>query len=125
MIHIGRFFRSFKHALRGVSVVFATEQSFRIQVSIALVVLVFGVVFQVRTHEWILLVFLVGSVLTLEIINSIFERIVDSFKPRIHPVVKDIKDIMAGAVLIVSVIAAAIGVTIFYPHFIELVSRLP
>lgn len=122
MIHVGRFFKSFKHALRGVSVVFATEQSFRIQVYIAFLVLVFGFFFRVRIYEWIVLVLLTGSVLTLELINSIMERIADSFKPRIHPIVKDIKDIMAGAVLIVSVIAAAIGITIFYPHFVELVS---
>lgn len=122
MIHVGRFFKSLKHALRGVSVVFATEQSFRIQVYVALLVLVFGIFFQVRSHEWIVLVLLIGSVLTLELINSIIERIVDSFKPRLHPIVKDIKDIMAGAVLIVSLIAATIGTTIFYPHFIELVS---
>lgn len=124
MIHIGRFFKSLKHALRGVSVVFAAEQSFRIQVTIALFVLVFGIFFRVRTYEWIVLVLLTGSVLTLELVNSIIERIVDSFKPRIHPIVKDIKDIMAGAVLIVSVIAAAVGITIFYPHFMELVSQL-
>ncbi|MCR4314024.1 MAG: diacylglycerol kinase family protein [Candidatus Uhrbacteria bacterium] len=125
MIHVGRFFKSLKHALRGVSVVFATEQSFRIQVYIAILVLVFGIFFQVRTYEWIVLILLAGSVLTLELINSIVERIVDSFKPRIHPIVKDIKDIMAAAVLIVSVIAAAIGITIFFPHFVDLVSRLP
>lgn len=124
MIHVGRFFKSLKHALRGVSVVFGTEQSFRIQVFVSILVLVCGAFFRVRTSEWIVLVLLIGSVLTLELINSIVERIVDSFKPRIHPVVKDIKDIMAGAVLIVSLIAAAIGVTIFYPHFIELVSQL-
>ena len=124
MIHIGRFFKSLKHALRGVSVVFAAEQSFRIQVYVAVLVLVFGVFFHVKTHEWIVLVLLVGSVLTLELINSIIERIVDSFKPRIHPVVKDIKDMMAGAVLIVSVIAAIVGMTIFYPHLADLVTRL-
>ncbi|MEK7620606.1 MAG: diacylglycerol kinase family protein [Patescibacteria group bacterium] len=124
MIHIGRFFKSLKHALRGVSVVFAAEQSFRIQVYVALLVVVFGIFFQVRTYEWIVLVLLIGSVLTLELINSIVERIVDSFKPRIHPIVKDIKDIMAGAVLLVSVIAAVLGITIFYPHFAQLVSLL-
>ncbi len=124
MIHIGRFFKSLKHALRGVSVVFAAEQSFRIQVYVAVLVLVLAVFFQVKTHEWIVLVLLVGSVLTLELINSIIERIVDSFKPRIHPVVKDIKDMMAGAVLIVSVIAAIVGMTIFYPHLADLVTRL-
>jgi undecaprenol kinase len=124
MIHLGRFFQSLKHALRGVSVVYGSEQSFRIQVYTALLVLVAGIVFGIRTYEWIVIVLLIGSVLTLELINSIVERIVDSFKPRIHPVVKDIKDIMAGAVLIVSVIAAAVGCTIFYPHLVDLVSRL-
>ncbi|HLD20979.1 MAG TPA: diacylglycerol kinase family protein [Patescibacteria group bacterium] len=124
MISVGQFFRSVKHALRGVSVVFGAEQSFRIQVYIALCVVAAGIVFQVKTYEWILLFLLIGSVLTLELINSIFERIVDSFKPRIHPMVKDIKDIMAGAVLIVSVISAVVGITIFYPHLVDLVTRL-
>ena len=125
MISVRRFFTSVKHALRGVSVVFAAEQSFRIQVGAALLVVAAGIVFGIKTYEWILLVLLIGSVLTLELINSIFERIVDSFKPRIHPMVKDIKDIMAGAVLIVSVIAAVVGITIFYPHVADLVRVLP
>jgi len=124
MISVGRFFKSVQHALRGVSVVFGAEQSFRIQVAIALLVMVAGIVFQVKTYEWIILVLLVGSVLTLELINSIFERMVDSFKPRIHPMVKDIKDIMAGAVLIVSVIATVVGITIFYPHLVDLLTVL-
>lgn len=124
MIHAGRFFRSVQHALRGVSVVFSSEQSFRIQVYAGLGVLMAGALFRVKTHEWILLILLVGSVLTLELINSIFERLVDAFKPRLHPAVKDIKDIMAGAVLIVSVIAAAVGVTIFLPHFVDLITSL-
>ena len=124
MISVGRFFKSVQHALRGMSVVFWAEQSFRIQVYISLFVVAAGIVFQVKTYEWILLVLLIGSVLTLELVNSIFERIVDSFKPRIHPMVKDIKDIMAGAVLIVSVISAVVGITIFYPHLVDLVTRL-
>ncbi|TAL49753.1 diacylglycerol kinase family protein [Patescibacteria group bacterium] len=119
MISFGRFFKSFQHALRGVIVVFSAEQSFRIQVYVALFVVVAGFFFQIKTYEWILLILLIGSVLTLEIINSIFERIVDSFKPRIHPMVKDIKDSMAGAVLLVSVIAAIVGITIFYPHLVR------
>jgi diacylglycerol kinase len=36
--------------------------------------------------------------------------------------VRDIKDIMAGAVLVVSVLALVVGVMIFYPHVVVLVS---
>lgn len=115
MIHVGRFLKSVKHALRGVYVVYASEQSFRIQIMVAILVLMAGAIFHVKIYEWILLVLLIGSVLTLELINSIFERIVDSFKPRIHPIVKDVKDIMAGAVLIASIASSIVGIMIFFP----------
>lgn len=124
MIRLSQFWKSLRHALRGVSVVFASEQSFRLQVYAALLVLGCGIFFGLEAYEWILIFLLVGAVLTLELINSIFERIVDSFKPRIHPIVKDVKDIMAAAVLMTSVIAAAVGITIFSPHLIELVGDL-
>ena len=121
MIELNRLVKSFSHALRGVRVVFKTEQSFRIQISVAFLVLLLALFFQIEAFEWIILLLLVGSVLILELINSIFERIVDTFKPRIHPVVKDIKDIMAGAVLLGSLISLFIGLTIFFPHVLELV----
>lgn len=124
MIDPVRFWKSVIHALRGVSVVFRSEQSFRLQVYLGVFVLVFAGLFQVNTFEWIMLVLLIGSVLILELINSILERIVDSFKPRIHPIVRDIKDMMAGAVLIASLISAAVGVVIFYPHLLLLVRAL-
>ncbi len=124
MIRIRHLFKSIVHALRGVRIVFGSEQNFRIQVYTAVLVVGLGMLFSVKTYEWILLLLLMGSVLTLELVNSVFERIVDSFKPRIHPIVKDVKDIMASAVLIVSVIAAGVGIIIFYPHVADLVRAL-
>ena len=73
-----------------------------------------------RSHLLILFV-MIAAVLSLEIINSIFERIIDGFKPRIHPIVRDVKDAMAGAVLIVSLISILVGVVIFWPYVAELV----
>ncbi len=125
MIHPRHVFGSIGHALRGVGVVFVSEQNFRIQVYAALLVVVLAMGLGVKTYEWIVLVLLIGLVLSLELINSVFERIVDSFKPRIHPVVKDIKDIMAGAVLLASLFAAIVGVMIFLPHVLELVRAFP
>ncbi len=121
MIELRRLLKSFSHALRGVGVVFKTEQSFRIQIGVAILVLFLALFFRIQAFEWIILFLLVGSVLILELINSIFERIVDTFKPRIHPVVKDIKDIMAGAVLLGSIISLFVGIVIFLPHVLELV----
>lgn len=118
MIQFKHMLSSFGHALRGVKLVFVSEQSFRAQVFAAILVVVFGLVFKVTRNEWIILLLLIGSVLSLELINSVLERVVDTFKPRIHPVVKDVKDAMAGTVFIVSFFAAIIGITIFLPHFL-------
>ena len=96
MISLHRLKQSLTHALRGVRVVFVAEQSFRLQVIAAIAVVAAGFYFQVTSNEFVILMLLIGAILSLEMINSIFERIVDSFKPRIHPIVKDIKDIMAG-----------------------------
>ena len=87
-------------------------------------VLLLAAFFGVRIYEWILLILLIGAVWTLELVNSIIERLADAFKPRLHSYVKDVKDIMAAAVLIASLIAGAVGITIFYPYLAALVSRL-
>jgi len=113
--------KSVRHALRGVRVVFVHEQSFRIQVLAAAVVVTLAAALGVTRNEWIVLLLLIAAVLSLELMNSIIERLADAFKPRIHPIVKDVKDIMAGTVLIVSMIAAIIGFAIFCPYLAPLV----
>ncbi|MBI4713882.1 diacylglycerol kinase family protein [Candidatus Uhrbacteria bacterium] len=113
---ISRLIKSFSHALRGVRVVFKSEQNFRMQTLAAVAIIVLAIWFEVNAFEWIVLLLLIGLILTLELINSVFERIVDTFKPRIHPIVHDIKDIMAATVLLMSLIAVVIGVVIFAPH---------
>ncbi|HBK34913.1 MAG: diacylglycerol kinase [Candidatus Uhrbacteria bacterium GW2011_GWE2_40_58] len=120
MIKVRQLFHSFSHAFRGIRLVFFTEQSFRIQLFSGCLVLLLAMVFDLVVFERIILFLLVGSVLVLELINSVFERIIDTFKPRIHPAVKDMKDMMAGAVLVSSFIAALIGVIIFLPHILSL-----
>jgi len=120
MISVKQFLKSLTHAFRGVRLVFKHEQNFRILVVLAGVAILFSILFRITTNQFIVVLLLIGAILTLEMINSIFERIVDTFKPRIHPAVRDIKDIMAGAVLATSLIALIIGFTIFWPHVISL-----
>lgn len=123
MIQLGRLFASFRHALRGVFVVFRAEQSFRLQIAAALVTLGLAWAFHVTSFQWVVLILLIGCVLVLELINSVFERLVDAFKPRIHPAVRDIKDIMAAVVLLASLAAAAVGVWIFLPYVLVWTAR--
>ncbi|MFA5946221.1 MAG: diacylglycerol kinase family protein [Patescibacteria group bacterium] len=119
MIVIRTFFRSIKHALRGLAELFSAEQSFRIQVLATIAVLAFMFVFRLEAWQRILLVLLCSAVLILEIINSIIERVADAVQPRLSPMVRDVKDMMAGAVLLCALCAVGVGIAIFYHPVME------
>lgn len=59
-----------------------------------------------------------------ELFNSAVEQIIDYIKPEMHPKAKIIKDVAAGAVLVTAIIALIIGVIIFLPKIIYLISSL-
>lgn len=113
---IRSFSRSLKHALRGLLSVLKRERNFQLQVVAAIIAIVLAFYFHLDHWERILVILLSGAVLVLEIVNTIIERISDALKPRLHPLVKEVKDMMAGASLLVAIIAAVIGLLIFYPH---------
>lgn len=92
------------------------EQSFRIQLIAALAVIVLMLVFRVSRAEAALLLVVAASVLVLELLNSAVERLVDLHLPRIHRYAEEIKDLMAGAVLIGSFGALVIGILVFWPY---------
>ena len=111
-----RLLNSFIDAIRGLTHVFKSEQNFRIQVLIGFLVLLAAVYFPLRTWEMVLLVLLILLVLLVEILNTVFEYFSDLLKPRLHHYVGVIKDVMAGAVLLTSLVALVVGVIIFYPY---------
>lgn len=112
-----RLWRSLHYAISGIVRVAEEEQSFRLQMVAAAGVFGLMIVMDsLQIWERVALTFMVLAVLVLEIVNSIFERMIDAVSPRISPMVKDIKDMMAGAVLLTAIAAAMVGYLIFWPH---------
>ena len=118
--NIKRFFKSLKCATRGFYSVYKTEQNFRFQLIVALIVIILMFVFNVTRKESVILILMVSFVLSMELINSVFEKFTDMLKPRIHVYAELVKDIMSGAVLLSSVVALIIGLIIFIPYFSNL-----
>lgn len=113
---VSRFIQSLKDAWHGVKFVFKREQNFRIQIFVALCVIGAGWYFCLSKPEWILVIFLILSVITLEFLNSTVEKLSDILKPRLDYQVQVVKDIMAGVVFLTSFGAVIIGFIIFWPH---------
>ncbi|MBU4421922.1 diacylglycerol kinase [Candidatus Parcubacteria bacterium] len=108
--------RSISSALKGLGILLKEERNFRIQTIVAIVVVVLMNIFPLSIVEKGILLLLIIIILVLEMFNSIMERLLDIFKPRMHGYVKDIKDIAAGTVLVSAVGATIVGTIIFYPH---------
>lgn len=119
MIRIKRLSKSFIYAFRGLIKTFREEQNLKIQFIAGMLVIIFGWYFKIKSFEWIALILVIGLVILMEIINSAVERITDVLKPRINNYVKEIKDIMAAAVMLSSFIAIIIGIIIFFPYFLK------
>lgn len=112
-------YKSIVHAFRGLRNVYVAERNFRLQVFSALAALVLAVYLPLKTWELLLVILSAASVLVMEIINTVIEKLNDVLKPRVHPQVQVIKDITAGAVLLVSLTALLVGLIIFIPHIVN------
>ncbi len=108
---------SLNFAIRGIKYAWKTEQNFRWEMFFGLIVFCCSIIFPLRPIEQLMVWLLIVWVLTLEIINTVLERMVDIIKPKRHPYVGSIKDLMAGAVLVSAAGAAVIGMIIFFPYF--------
>ena len=119
MIKIKRLYKSFTYAFRGLGKTLKEEQNLQIQSIAGLVVIILGWYFRIEVEEWLILILVIGLVILMEIINSAIERITDVLKPRLDNYVKEIKDIMAAAVMLASVIAVTVGLIIFLPYLTQ------
>lgn len=108
-----RLIKSFSYAFRGLVKTWREEQNLQIHTIVALVVIAMGFLFGISIMEWLVLIITITTVILMEIVNSAVERVTDILKPRIHGYVKEIKDIMAAAVLLASISAVVVGLIIF------------
>jgi len=111
-----RLIRSMKSAFQGIIYAFCQEVNFRIQFIVAVLVLVLAWYLPLQNWERVVVIMLVGLVLILELANSVMERLIDLFRPRIDNLAKHVKDILAGAVLLAVIISIVVGLKIFLPY---------
>lgn len=110
--------KSVKYAVKGMFKLLTTEHSIMTQIFIAMVMIVAGFYFEISRTEWILQTLTIGVVLGVEGMNTAIEKICDFIHPGYHERIGFIKDISAGAVMLVAISAIAIGMMIYVPKFL-------
>ena len=116
---IKKLIKSFKFAGEGLVSVFKEEQNFRIEVLVALVVIISMVCLPLSGIEIAVLSLAISSVLVMEILNTVLERLLDMNIKGKNKKIKFLKDIMAGAVLLNVLVAVVVGSIIFWQYLFQ------
>ena len=110
---------SFKYAIEGIISSFKTERNMKIHVLAMIIVIALGFFFKLDKVEWCFIIIAIASVISAELFNTAIETVVDMVSPERNPKAKLVKDIAAGAVLVVAIGSAIIGFIIFGPKVIN------
>ena len=108
------------HAARGIRDLWRTQQNFRLEVVIGVLVLLAAVWFELRPIEKAVIVMMVMFELVAEAANSVLENILDGVSKNFSPRFRVAKDMLAGLTLVVAMCSAVVGVVIFYPYVLKL-----
>ncbi|MFR2561527.1 MAG: diacylglycerol kinase family protein [Anaeromassilibacillus sp.] len=109
-----RFVKSLKYALRGIVYCINNERNMRIHTVAVLYVLAFSPFFEMSRARYAILLVTFALVLMAETFNTVAEELCDLVAPSFHPVVRIVKDMAAGGVLICAGFAVGVGVCLFW-----------
>lgn len=94
----------------------------KIHCTVAALVVIAGILCRISRQEWMVCLILFGLVMSLELVNTAVESVVDLVTEERKPLAKIAKDTAAGAVLIAAIMAAIIGLMIFIPKIPVLIA---
>ena len=108
------FFEVWGNATNGIIYSATTQRNIRIQLVLAVIVMVLSLFYGLNTAEFLCLLFAVFLVIFAELINTAIETVVDLFVDVYHPKAKISKDVAAGAVVLAACNALVVGYFIFF-----------
>ncbi len=113
--------KSFIYALAGMKVAFKNEPNLKIHTFFAIAALVTGALLRLETLEWLILTFTIFWVISLELVNTVLEELVDLVSPEMEPHAKIAKDVSAACVLLSAFLSIIVGSLLFIPKILLLI----
>ncbi|HHB78474.1 MAG TPA: diacylglycerol kinase family protein [Saprospiraceae bacterium] len=109
--------KSFSFAFAGLKSLFAEEHNAYLHLAASFGVVLMGFYWRISAVEWMAIIFCIGIVFSMEIINSSIEALADHVTPEKHKAIKKVKDLAAAAVLVSAIMSLVIGLLIFIPKW--------
>lgn len=108
-----KFFSAFYHAFCGLQEFVKICRNIKIQLFIAVLVIVYSFYIKLQGWQWVAIILSIGLVVVSEAFNTAIEKLADAVTLEKNSYIKSAKDISAGAVLIASIISIIIAIIVF------------
>jgi len=118
------FLDSVKNCLEGISYTITHENNFKREVIIGILVVILSLILKISILEWVIVILLINFVLVCELINTALEKTVDLYTTKYNETAKIVKDVAGASVFVMCIFSAIIGMIIFLPKIITLISNL-
>lgn len=112
------FIDAWKKALSGIWYAVKTQRNIKVQLCIAVVVIICAIIFKPNITECMFLTFATMLVIITEMVNTAIEEAVNLSTKEFHPIAKIAKDVAAGAVVLAALNAVIIAIFIFVSKII-------
>ena len=112
--------KTLSYGFNGILYTLKHERNMVIHFLVMILVIIAGIVFKITFVEWGVCFVLFALVLSLELMNTALENVVDLVTEEKKVKAKVAKDAAAGAVLVSAIFAVIIGISIFLPRLLEL-----
>lgn len=108
--------KSFLNALRGVFVMIKSERNFQLELLAFIVNLLLIFYLQLSKVDAVLVLMVSFGVLSAEIFNTAIEKICDFIQPDFDKRIGFIKDISAGAVILMAILSVIVGILVYWKY---------
>jgi len=115
---------SFRNAWQGLVTATTTQQNIRIHLVAFTLVCLLALLLKVTRFEGLIILLTVSTVIVAELINTALEYLANAVTLKHDDNIKRAKDISAGAVLVSAIFSVIVGVIIFLPKLISLITNL-
>lgn len=113
-----------KNAFNGIIYGVKSQRNIRIQLVMAVIIIIIGFIAKLNTFECIVLTFAIFLVIIAEMINTAIETAIDLYTQTYHPKAKLAKDAGAGAVVLAAINALIVAYFLFFDRIVAWITSL-
>ncbi|PKL91516.1 MAG: diacylglycerol kinase [Candidatus Goldiibacteriota bacterium HGW-Goldbacteria-1] len=124
MSRFNKFIKSLGYAINGIIYAFKEQHNIVYMLIIGLIAIVSIFIFKISRIEAVIVIIICFAVIILEIFNTALEKLIDKLHPKQNIIIGIVKDMLAGAVLLASVMAVVVGIMIFLRPFLQVLKSI-